>query len=789
MPIFPVSPLSSPSWSHPLRRVVVCAVASGALLGASLQAGSPAGALSSVAEREVQRRMAKVNEARIRQNDASQLLATDKTAEAAALYEELLGDVPETPITTDLRSQLKAGYAVSACAEAEKLLAKGRFAEADKLILHALEIKPEDPGALQLKKRAADPDRYPPALTPDHVEKVKTTEALLLMASSSHELGDYDKAASTYEAVLRKDPYNIAARRGMEKVEAARAEYFKAARDQNRAAMFNQVNALWESPVPPTTRLDSPGANSAGTVAARAKEGIERKLRVLRLPKVEFADASLDEVVEYLRVTTKNVDPDGKGIDFVMNADEMVRGKTLALSLLDTPVEEVLRYAVQLAGAGYRVDNRAVIITSLTERNTTVSTRSFIVPPDFIQTAPVEAAPAAADPFAAAQPASANSGLALKRMSAKEFLESRGVTFGADASATYSPSSSTLIVRNTSDNLALVETLVEQSNKSAPKQAKITVRMIEIGQTNLSELGFDVFLGQSNLPGSGSVFTSGPGRPATDGNSFSMTDGIRSSGPITGRGSIDRFLQLGEAEQVGNINTVSPGAFSVFGALTDPQFQTILYALDQKKGFDVLASPTVIAKSGQKSSIRVVREFFYPTEFDPPQIPQNVRGGVGSNQAAPITPTTPTTFEMKELGVVLEVEPVVSEDGKTVELSVSPSNTEFEGFIDYGSDIEIGGTALNNPIIQPVFRKNAVTTAVTIWDGSTVVLGGVVRQEVNQIDDKVPVIGDIPLVGRPFQSKVKETLTKNVVFFVSVDIIDPAGRKINQPTPSVAASN
>ena len=149
--------------------------------------------------------------------------------------------------------------------------------------------------------------------------------------------------------------------------------------------------------------------------------------------------------------------------------------------------------------------------------------------------------------------------------------------------------------------------------------------------------------------------------------------------------------------------------------------------------------------------------------------------------------------------MVLDVEPNISADGKSVEVAVTPTFTEFEGFIDYGSDItnSVGTTTTtfinglsstsrpptyvqDNDLLQPVFKKNSTTTAVTVYDGSTIVIAGLVDQRTIDIKDKVPVIGDIPLVGRLWQSKVKETTKKNLIFFLTVDVIDPAGQRVNQ---------
>lgn len=203
--------------------------------------------------------------------------------------------------------------------------------------------------------------------------------------------------------------------------------------------------------------------------------------------------------------------------------------------------------------------------------------------------------------------------------------------------------------------------------------------------------------------------------------------------------------------------------------------------------------------------MHVVRQFPYPTEFNPPQIPQNfggnsgatltivnlATGGSASNAGGgggiPITPTTPTAFATKEVGIILEVEPVISGDGKSVEISLTPSNIEFEGFIDYGSPIikpsdGVGASTVlqANHIYQPVFRNTHTTTSVNVYDGSTVVIGGLVQETRQDINDKVPIVGDLPLIGRFWQSKVTQSEKRCIVFFVTVKVIDPSGQRVNR---------
>lgn len=798
---------------------LVCTVAS------SLMGGESSGALTSVAEREVARRQALLNQASERLIEGRRLLQEGKSAEAAMLLLETYRSLPDSPLAQDLKLALRDAFSEAACANAKELLAQARYQEANQMLdaVLAADMNPQHELAAKLKKQSADPDRYPPALTPDHLERVKRVKELLVYAASAEDIGDHDKALAAYTDVLRLDPVNVAARRGMESVERRKGVYYESAYDHTRSAMLNEVNRQWETTVPPSTDMTNlfAGGRDAGTSGNQGRrDKLMQKLRSLRIAKIDFSGATLEEVVEYLRITSRDVDPEGKGVDFIVNVPAETRTRSLNLAINDVPLEEVVRYATEMAGASFKVDDNAVIITSMTEKTTQLISKSYRVPPDFIQNSDAgdAAAPAPADPFAAQGAAPAAGGLQIRRLGAKEFLESRGVTFAGDASATFSPATSTLIVRNTADNIALVDTLVEQSVKNAPKQALITVRIVEVNEQLMADIHNEILVGASNIPGSDRAFVSG-GTPRSDTPGyFSTTEGLRSTGAILGQPGIDQLLALSKGQEVPSIDSRSPSALRLLGHFTDPQFLMFLHLMKQKTGSDLVSVPSVVARSGQKASVRVVREFPYPTEFDPPEIPQQfgtvgvtaigVAGGASSpaQGAIPITPTTPTTFEVKELGTVLEIEPVISDDGRTVEVSVTPTNTEFEGFIDYGSDIRnsAGSSSfdpfafayvnsytdfvVDNPILQPVFRKTSEATSVTIWDGQTIVIGGVVSEKITDINDKVPVIGDIPLIGRLWQSKVKQSIKKCVLITVTVKVIDPGGQPVNAPQSEPAST-
>src|SRR5213080_2367839 len=310
----------------------------------------------------------------------------------------------------------------------------------------------------------------------------------------------------------------------------------------------------------------------------------------------------------------------------------------ITLTLNQIPLGEALRYIASQAGLKVKVEPFAVLILPLSEQSNELTTKEYWVPPGFISsTVNVGVSALSQGPTRAGGGAPAGTGkdtqestggqLLVNREGAREFLESQGVPFPPGASAHFLPQSSRLIVRNTIDNLELVDALVEQANVAGPKQVEIESKFVEITQNNLKELGFDWLLGPFNITGnSGKIVGAGgappPANPANfpfpTTNQFPVTAGNRSGDFAISANALDALL-LGTGAPA-----VAPGIFGLAGVMTNPQFQVVIRALNQKKGIDLLSAPRVTTKSGQRAVIEIVREFRYPTQFQPPQIPQTV---------------------------------------------------------------------------------------------------------------------------------------------------------------------
>jgi general secretion pathway protein D len=145
--------------------------------------------------------------------------------------------------------------------------------------------------------------------------------------------------------------------------------------------------------------------------------------------------------------------------------------------------------------------------------------------------------------------------------------------------------------------------------------------------------------------------------------------------------------------------------------------------------------------------------------------------------------TSAITFSTQqvETGPVLDVVPVVLSDGYTMNLTLIPDDTEFVGYQDPPNIPAVTGNlnVVQLPIVLPAFTVKEVVTTVNIWDNQTIVIGGLISSVTASTKDKVPVIGDLPMVGNLFQSSSKTIAKKNLMIFVTATIVDPAGNRVH----------
>lgn len=782
--------------------------------------------LADQSEKAIVRSQADLQQAQTLMREATkkQLLAKnngESLEESYQLAEKAIQLTPAPSIETgSTRSAIASDYTRIALAYARELINHGHYNDAEVVAKSVLvpSVNPSSREAVQLLSDLEQPEVINKTVTPRSAERRDQVVKLLQEAQGLAESGRNELAIAKYNEVLTLDPYNKAARNGMEVINNSKIKYDDEAYNETRSRLLWQVEKAWERPVarPRHGRTSEAMGHQQET---KGTDQIVAKLNSIIIPKIDLNDSPVSEAVEYLKQKGREQDPEKKGVNIFLKLAPTAEGgvksgsknsggaatePTINLFLNHVPLYVALDYVSKLANMKLKIDPYAVSIVPLSEPTDLLITKEYKIPPNFIPAKRLDPATGSAAPKTKPNGDDTNTISRIgERYNAQEYLTSQGVDFPTGASANYVPSSSKLIVRNTRDNIDQIDALVDASMESSPTQVDIQTKFLEINQNNLQELGFDWLLGPFNV--GGGVYGSGGGGNGNSANypfgnpypgsyPMSKVGSLRSGDSAITGNSVDSLLAAQNAGNFaagnGTLAAPAPGIFSIAGVFSDPQFQMVIHALNQKKGIDLMAAPKVTTKSGIKATIQIVNEFIYPTQYDPPTIPQTTSNAVAGFSVPPtVTPSFPRNFVMEPLGVILDVLPTIGPDGYTIDMALNPKVTDFDGFINYGSPInEVGYTiqsglaipvaqaVTTNTINQPVFSTREVNTFVTVWDGQTVALGGLIREDVQKVQDKVPFLGDVPLAGRLFRSDVDQKLKKNLVIFVKPTILDAQGQ-------------
>ena len=344
-----------------------------------------------------------------------------------------------------------------------------------------------------------------------------------------------------------------------------------------------------------------------------------------------------------------------------------------------------------------------------------------------------------------------------------------------------------LIVRATMEELDVIESAIDVLN-IVPPQVTIKAKFVEVSQEDNKALGFEWYLGNmlmnnGSIAGQAGTAPSYNGAP-TPANPLGVFPGNPFAGTTIAPKGTDQVLTSG-------LRNTPTTLFTLTGILTDPQFRMVIHAIENRTGAELLAQPEVTTQSGRQAQMKATDVKTIVTGFSFSQNTSSTSAGggtiVGGGNTLPPASFVYPLPEQMELGPVLDVIPCVLSDGFTVNLTLIPSLTEFVGYEDPSSFNNalpattgaFPGGLVMVPTVLPRFRVRQVASAVNVWDGQTVVLGGLLAETVATIKDKVPILGDLPLAGRLFRSESKSTSKKNLLVFVTPTLIDPAGNRLH----------
>jgi general secretion pathway protein D len=369
--------------------------------------------------------------------------------------------------------------------------------------------------------------------------------------------------------------------------------------------------------------------------------------------------------------------------------------------------------------------------------------------------------------------------------SLQKFFQSAGVNFEGVTGTSLAFDGEQLIVTQTPRNLERLRTILR--NYSEVKQVEIETKFLEVSQNDLDEIGFQWTVesgaDKSQNWGMASDLRSLRGY-ANTGSSQEATiiqDGTPLPDVVIDPPSVGQPLDYGSANAL----------FTDNFAIDDVNVNLQIQALARKSGSDLMSAPKVTVLSGKRANIVVAQELRFPKSYGDIESTVSSGGGSSGSAAVSITAGTPQDFDKRNVGVEMAVTPNVENDN-TISLILEPKVTEFEGFVEYGGpSIALSGTTtaiVPAGFYQPIFSTREITTEVTIYDGATVVMGGLTRDEVRTINDKVPFLGDIPGLGRLFRSEGETRQKKNLLIFVTANLVSPGGSLSNQSYDNIKSN-
>ena len=764
---------------------------------------------ASVAQEEV-KRLAKDNAAALSKQDdaidaAEKLLrkgtaeSVDKAISDLEAADRALGS--ESLSNKDLKERIKATKGSALARRALIAIDARDITRATSLVADYAKLKGEDdPAVLRLQKELAakrnDPTfRNIDELSPGVRVKDDKVNELLVKGRARYLYGDYQGALDAYREVLQYQPNNSESKAYQIRIREMLSDNSgQWNRGVTKGKLLELLDESWKLPEV---------FNRENTkIADVGNDPVTEKMKTIRLPEGFVArDEPLDRALTKLSSLSQTYDKDQKGVNIVPVTDGG-ESPTVNLQLRDVTVFQALDYLCKRVGYSFSVSPSGIVEVRKDAGDGLLDTQFF----ELTQAAVVKmtgqglntTAPggAAANPFGgaggAAGPAEGNP----QEMAIKSFLTRSGVPF--EPPATLSFDGTRLIVTQSPKNLDRVKNIIRRY--SDIKQVHIEAKFIEVEQKALNELGVNWTLAPtqggvgnvnaaSNLRSINRVFASNNSAP----KNLTINSQITSGGVTTN--NLQTFPNVAPVfpggMNLGNQANTYSGVVSVLGQET---LSVAIRAIEESAGSDLMSSPSLTVLDGKTAVIKVAQLLRYPQAYGDIQSNVGQGGGGGAlgatSTSVAITAGTPQDFTVQEVGVTLEVTPTVAADD-SIALNLKPKVTEFEGFVEYGgtSVALTGGVTVTVPsgFFQPIFSTREVTTDVTVFDGATVVIGGLTREEVKTVDDKVPVLGNLPLIGAAFRSTGKSVQKRSLMVFVTANLVSPGGATLRSTHPGMRA--
>ena len=786
---------------------------------AAMSAPSGATGADAVVVAAAANQAANIEAAEVAIAEAGQLAELGAYSDANSLLDAAASNLTLNTATADTLEAIEEAKAEVVFEEARALAASGEVEAAEERIEDYLGAGGDAGEARKLVKMLDDEISNPYALdineiSPQYVAQTKIIRDLLTIGRAQYLNGDYDGASSTFREVEARDANNAEAKLFQTKIAEILGDIHKQNFYKTRRQMLSEVDQFWERPkvFDISERQVDPG-DEGGQV--------QERLNNIVIPQVNFSGMELTRVIETLSELSVEYDPENVGVNIVPLFNSNESNPRVNISLRNLNLDRILQFVTQQVNLAYDVGGDAVTIQpsdSVGGSSTTVTeffpiTRATVIRLTGVRdTGGGSSGPV--DPFAPAPSGGSSAPSQNEEVEAlQSFFQSAGVNFEVPG-ASLAFDGEQLIVTQTRRNLERMRTILRNYNEV--KQVEIETKFLEVSQSDLEEIGFDwtVQAGKTPLFGpNGFPLIDDQGNQVFTADREFSTNNNRNLNDAFGIGADQSNILInGEAVASNSAPTLATAvdlatnATSLFTAsgwsVNGYDVDLALRALSRKSGSDLMSAPKVTVLSGKRANITVAQELRYPESYG--DIESTVSSSNSGGAAISITAGTPQDFVTRNVGVEMSGTPNVENDD-TISLILEPRVTEFEGFVEFGgpSIALVGGgsnflgaqtssaTSVSVPagFFQPIFSTREMSTEVTVFDGATIVMGGLTRDQVKTINDKVPVLGDIPGVGRFFRSEGETRQKRNLLIFVTANLVSPGGSPARQNYRNINANS
>lgn len=617
-------------------------------------------------------------------------------------------------------------------------------------------------------------------------------EELLVKGRARYLYGDYTGALDVYREVLQYQPNNAEAKAYQVRIRQFISENSgQWNRGVTKGKLIELVDESWKLPEVYNREVTA----TAGRIDA---DPVQDKLRTIVVPELNMREMPFDRAVQQLIQISQTYDKDGTGVNMVL-LDPEHKNPTVNLNLRNLSLEKVIDLITKQANFASTI-NQGILELRPDSGSNDTETEFFPLSSAAetkmtgLSTAPA-AAPGGAGGFSSA--AGASTDVNPRNDGIKSFLTRSGVSFEVTG-AQLNYDGTTLIVTQNRKNLDRIRNILRRY--SDIKQVHIEAKFIEVSETALHELTSQISLGKSYDAGGKLVAAGTPdavyaaraqsGVRSLDGVFGTSTSGSAMSITAVNTPPSVNAPAFGSTNFGGSMNTSNNTNFAgSIGSIGSYDLSILLRALEQNSGSDIMSAPSLTVLDGKTATIKIAQLLRYPKSYGDTTATASAATTTGGGDGTiAITAGTPQDFDVEAVGVTLEVTPTVGADD-SIALNLKPTVTEFEGFVEYGgTSVAIAGaTTVTVPsgFFQPIFNTRSVVTDVTVYDGATVVIGGLNREEVKSVHDKVPVLGDIPFLGAAFRSDSKSTIKKNLSIFVTANLVSPGGATLRSSFPGM----